>query len=338
MRDEYGVGVTYNKAWRAKELAVDDVKGSNEESYALLPSYLHMLKLANSGTITRVDKDEENMFKYMFLAFGASLDGWKHQNDNAWIWFFTRLKEAIGDRGDLCIVSDRHKSIKNAIEQVYPGVYHGVCLYHLKQNLRTKFRGLHVHAIFEAASRAYSAQEYYSAMAELQKISPEMTTYLLQAKPEKWARPLFPTKRYNILTNNIAESINAAIVHARELPITSLIEVVDAIDAMKSCVAYGDRVFVVDLEQNMCSCNEFQLEGIPCAHAIATIESKYLDKYKFCSNWYRIYVLKETYASSINPVLDKVDWSVPDEIKEDSMKAPNFKVKRGRRKKIRRRI
>ncbi|XP_062114778.1 uncharacterized protein LOC133826279 [Humulus lupulus] len=411
MRDEHGVGVTYNKAWRAKTLAADDVRGSNEESYALLPSYLYMLQLANPGTITRVCKDEENRFKYMFIAFGASLDGWKQcrpvivvdgtflkmkcggtlyaacvkdgnnqifplafgigdsENDNAWIWFFTRLKEAIGERENLCIVSDRHKSIKNAVEQVYPGVYHGVCLYHLKQNLRTKFRGLHVHAIFEPASRAYSAQEYYSAMAELQKISPEMTTYLLEAKPEKWARPFFPTKRYNILTSNIAESINAAIVHARELPITSLIEAiremlqrwfstrkeaainqfvevtkwandemeikldvafrmkVDAIDAMKSSVTYGDRVFVVDLEQHMCTCNEFQLEGIPCAHAIATIESKYLDKYKFCSNWYKNSVLKETYVGSINPIPDKDDWSVPDEIIGDSMKAPKFKSK-----------
>ncbi|XP_062080887.1 uncharacterized protein LOC133785684 [Humulus lupulus] len=201
-----------------------------------------------------------------------------------------------------------------------------------------------------------------------------MTTYLLEAKPEKWARPFFPTKRYNILTSNIAESINAAIVHARELPITSLIEViremlqrwfstrkeaainqfievtkwandemeikldvafrmkVDAIDAMKSSVTYGDRVFVVDLEQHMCTCNEFQLEGIPCAHAIATIESKYLDKYKFCSNWYKNYVLKETYAGSINPLPDKVDWSVPDEIIGDSMKATKFKVKQGRPK------
>ncbi|XP_062114150.1 protein FAR1-RELATED SEQUENCE 3-like [Humulus lupulus] len=209
MKVDYGVGVTYNKAWRVKELAVDDVRGSNEESYALLPSYLHMLKLANPGTITRIEKDEENRFKYMFLSFDASLDGWKHcraiivvdvtflktkcggtlyvaylkdgnnqifllafgigdsENDNAWIWFFRRLKEAIKDREHLCIVSDRHKSIKNAIEQVYPGLYHGVCLYHLKQNLWTKFRGLHVHAIFETASRAYSAQEYHSAMAKL---------------------------------------------------------------------------------------------------------------------------------------------------------------------------
>ncbi|XP_062103771.1 uncharacterized protein LOC133814881 [Humulus lupulus] len=117
MRDEHGVGVTYNNAWRAKTLAADGVRGSNEESYGLLPSYLYMLQLANPGTITRVCKDEENRFKYMFIAFGASLDGWKQscvkdgnnqifpvafgigdsENDNAWIWFFTRLKEAIGD-------------------------------------------------------------------------------------------------------------------------------------------------------------------------------------------------------------------------------------------------
>ncbi|XP_062112499.1 uncharacterized protein LOC133823664 [Humulus lupulus] len=63
MRDEHGVGVTYNKAWRAKTLAANDVRGSNEESYALLPSYLYMLQLANPGTITRVCKDEENRYE-----------------------------------------------------------------------------------------------------------------------------------------------------------------------------------------------------------------------------------------------------------------------------------
>ncbi|XP_062115429.1 uncharacterized protein LOC133829681 [Humulus lupulus] len=211
-------------------------------------------------------------------------------------------------------------------------------------------------------------------MAELQKINSKMITYLLQEKPERWARPFFPTKRYNILTSNIVKSTNAAIVHARELLISSLIEAVremlqiwfstrkqvaidqfievtkwtndemelkfdmeneDAIDAMKFQVTYGDRVFVVDFEHNMCTCNKFQLEGIRCAHAIATIESKYVEKYNFCSNWYSISGLKGTYAGSINHALDKLDWSVLDEIKKDNMMAPKFKVKLGRRKKKR---
>ncbi|XP_062113867.1 uncharacterized protein LOC133824870 [Humulus lupulus] len=261
------------------------------------------------------------------LAFGIG----DSENDNAWIWVFRRLKEAIGDRKDLCIVSDKHKSIKNEIEQAYLGLYHGVCLYHLRKNLRTKFRGLHVHGIFEIASKAYSAQEYHSAMAEFQNINSKMTAYFLQAKPERWARPFFPTKMYDILTSNIVESINATIVHARELSITSLIEVVremlqrwfsirkqatisqfievtkwandemeikldvDAIDAMKSRVTYGDRVFVVDMEQNMCTCHEFQLEGIPCAHIIASIESKFRPTLNLGFMMFCVYINKYIY-------------------------------------------
>ncbi|XP_060958349.1 uncharacterized protein LOC115712279 [Cannabis sativa] len=419
MRDEYGVQVKYNKAWRAKELAKNNVRGSYEESYAELPAYLHMLKLSNPGTITRIEKDDDNRFKYMFLAFGCSLDGWKHcrpvvvvdgtflkakcggtlyaacakdgnnqifplafgigdsENDKAWKWFFKRLKEAIGEREEMCIISDRHISIKNAIAEVFPRIYHGICAYHLKQNLRSRFRGVHVQATFEIAARSYSVPEYDSAMAELRNINPEITTYLLEADPKRWARSFFPKRRYNIMTSNISESINSTIEHARDLPITPLVEAlremvqdwfsrrkeaatcqffdmtkwandvmeskldqafrmkVDKIDMFKYQVTYGDTTFIVDLTENSCSCKEFQLEGIPCAHAIAAIDANHFDKYKFCSEWYSKSVLLETYAGSVNPLPNKEDWNTPDEIKEDRIKPPEFKVKPGRPKKRR---
>lgn len=58
-----------------------DVNGTEEESYLKLPAYLHMLKLANPGTIadleTEVDDDGDERFMYLFLAFGASVEGFK---------------------------------------------------------------------------------------------------------------------------------------------------------------------------------------------------------------------------------------------------------------------
>jgi len=48
---EHNVRVSYWKAWKVKELAVVTAQGTDESSYALLPVYLHVLKLANPGTV-----------------------------------------------------------------------------------------------------------------------------------------------------------------------------------------------------------------------------------------------------------------------------------------------
>ncbi|WZZ09017.1 hypothetical protein YC2023_094938 [Brassica napus] len=69
------VKVSYTTSWRGKRLAANKVRGSPEESYTLLNSYMHMLKQSNPGTVARVVVDEAQKFKYLFFAFGASIKG-----------------------------------------------------------------------------------------------------------------------------------------------------------------------------------------------------------------------------------------------------------------------
>lgn len=81
LRDEHSVNVSYWKAWRARELAMDMAKGSAAGSFRLLPTYFHMLEQANTGTITElqteVDVNGDERFKYCFVALGASVKGWR---------------------------------------------------------------------------------------------------------------------------------------------------------------------------------------------------------------------------------------------------------------------
>ena len=49
MRVRHGVNISYAKARRARKLAMDFVRGSPKESYALLPLYLFALKESNPG-------------------------------------------------------------------------------------------------------------------------------------------------------------------------------------------------------------------------------------------------------------------------------------------------
>lgn len=80
--DEYHVNVSYWKAWRAREVAMEGSLGSMAGSYALLPAYMGLLQTTNPGTICILENTELDvggiMFKYAFIAYGASVAGYQY--------------------------------------------------------------------------------------------------------------------------------------------------------------------------------------------------------------------------------------------------------------------
>ncbi|KAL5537704.1 hypothetical protein UlMin_045636 [Ulmus minor] len=414
-----GVTVNYQKAWRAMQNARDEVLGPASDSYGLLPSYCHVLKKNNPGSVTKIMKDSQNRFKFLFVAYGVSIEGWKHcrpvivvdgtflkakhggilfvacakdgnngifplafgvgesENNEAWEWFFTSLKEAIGGREELCIVSDRHLSIANAIKKVYPEAHHGICMHHLKENLIKRYMVAGLHDLFFKAARAYRHLEFEKYMSEMSSLNPKIKDYLLEIGPGRWARCLYPRRRYNIQTSNIAESINSAVKEAREQPILKILDElrktfqnwflersklaastfypvttwahkemrdklekancmeVEQLQTNTFNVKYNQKTFFVDLEKRTCTCRQFDLDEIPCSHAIAGIDKLYRNKYEYCSKWYDIMMYKNTYNGSLNPVGDKEDWNIPEDIKQEILLPPIYKPAAGRRKKQR---
>ena len=74
MKIDYEVTIGYEKAWRARKVAFEDVRGCLEESYALLPSYFHMLESTNPGIFTRIKNDKYNRYGlYFYLVYNFSL-------------------------------------------------------------------------------------------------------------------------------------------------------------------------------------------------------------------------------------------------------------------------
>ena len=59
IKAKYGIKINYQKAWRAKEKAAEQVLGNASESYRALPSYLYMLKKTNPGTFTKLKTSED---------------------------------------------------------------------------------------------------------------------------------------------------------------------------------------------------------------------------------------------------------------------------------------
>ncbi|KAL9830731.1 putative MULE transposase domain-containing protein [Arabidopsis thaliana] len=77
VRGRLGVHCSYSTALRGKMLHVSDVRGTPERSYTMLFSYLYMLEKVNPGTVTYVELEGEKKFKYLFIALGACIEGFR---------------------------------------------------------------------------------------------------------------------------------------------------------------------------------------------------------------------------------------------------------------------
>ncbi|XP_057808491.1 uncharacterized protein LOC131022969 [Salvia miltiorrhiza] len=70
---EFGVIIKYGVALRARNLGLEMIYGRIDDSFLLLPKYLHALQQANPGTLIDLEVDENYWFKYLFVALGASI-------------------------------------------------------------------------------------------------------------------------------------------------------------------------------------------------------------------------------------------------------------------------
>ncbi|XP_050222159.1 uncharacterized protein LOC126672253 [Mercurialis annua] len=115
------------------------------------------------------------------------------ENDESWHYFFEKIKGAFREKEKLCIVSDRHDSIKKAANSVFPLASHGICAYHLLCNVKKQFKvnpknPKSLKDCFFGAAKAYTKKSFDYFMAELDSINVAIRPYLVGVGLEKWAR------------------------------------------------------------------------------------------------------------------------------------------------------
>ncbi|KAL5570116.1 hypothetical protein UlMin_026691 [Ulmus minor] len=72
--------------------------------------------------------------------------------------------------------------------------------------------------------KAYHLCEFGSLLHTLTLVQPRLGSYLQEVGYERWSRAYSEGHRYNIMTTNISECVNAILVKERELPVTVLAE------------------------------------------------------------------------------------------------------------------
>nr|XP_016494756.1 PREDICTED: uncharacterized protein LOC107813946 [Nicotiana tabacum] len=78
VKSDFGVDVSYMLAWRAKEKAINFLRGKPADSYNKLPGYLYTMDMTYPGSHIRMVKSPQNEFMYVYISLYAFIKGFDH--------------------------------------------------------------------------------------------------------------------------------------------------------------------------------------------------------------------------------------------------------------------
>ncbi|KAH0652581.1 hypothetical protein KY289_030259 [Solanum tuberosum] len=171
--------------------------------------------------LSAVAQDAEN---HIFLVAFCVVDS---ECDASYRYFFEQLRSFVLDTPKLCIISDRHQSIRKMVSIVFPLAHYGCCMRHLGENIRNNFHNASVVYHFYKAAKAYNIDVFSDHFNWIRDLVPQAATHLERVGFHRWSRAFFPGNRYNIMTTNIAESVNSMFLDEREYPITALFDAIN---------------------------------------------------------------------------------------------------------------
>ena len=156
------------------------------------------------------------------VAFGIG----ESENSSSWNWFLSHLNNTLGYLPGLVIISDRHKGLMKEVPEVFRYAIHGYCAYHIYRNLVDTFKDKSLEQYYWQAVKTCRKAEFEKVMRNIEMANPPVHAWLTEIGYERWASSHFPGKRFNLVTTNISECVNALFKEAREYPVTILIETV----------------------------------------------------------------------------------------------------------------
>ncbi|XP_061375373.1 uncharacterized protein LOC133317521 [Gastrolobium bilobum] len=258
----------------------------------------------------------------------------------AWQYFLDNILHHVTQKQNICLISDRHRSILSAVESHRgwqpPHAQHMFCLRHI-------------------ASYTPSKVDFDIAFAKFRDISPEIADWIDQIPKEKWMRAYdVDGLRYGHMTTNLFESVNRVLKGARNMPITGLVKYTysklvhyfvergqaaaaqlhashrhckNIVEAMKfnESLATGhnvrtynvdetvfevdegyERLYSVNLPQKYCQCGKFKAFKYPCSHPYAAALSVRRNTFGYVDDVFLTENLVHAYSFLWQPIGNEV--------------------------------
>ena len=93
--------------------------------------------------------------------------------DPSYEYFFQNMISFVDDTDELCIISDRHPSIRKMVSRIYPASHYGCCMRHLGENIRNNFHNSKVVSHFYKAAKAYDICEFNDHFNQIRDLVPK---------------------------------------------------------------------------------------------------------------------------------------------------------------------
>ncbi|XP_050217636.1 uncharacterized protein LOC126668487 [Mercurialis annua] len=86
------------------------------------------------------------------------------------------------------------------------------------------------------------------------------------------------------------------------------------------------------MKDRTCTCKRFEIDEIPCQHAVAIINEMNRDPYQYCSIYYMKETILEMYSETVFLMAKEDEWDILQQVKDFILLPPQHKTKSGRPK------
>ncbi|XP_042031533.1 uncharacterized protein LOC121778279 [Salvia splendens] len=280
-----------------------------------------------------------------------------------WKWFMEYLSDDLNLHANgprYVFMSDQQKGLAKVIVEEFPQSEHRFCVQHIYNNFKKRFIGENFKDRLWEIATSTTLEHYVDKMDDMQTEYPQAHQWLSGVAPkEKWVKAFFSPHTYcDVLLNNICETFNSKIALAREKAIISMLEDI-RISQWKGfrSEASGSKATITQsllLSRSLWISGTrglhrgglhgtdslrtklWQLTGISCTHAIATINKNGDDVTRYVSRYYLKSTMIILYENVLYPINRVDNWpkTTSDGVLE--LAPPRSKRQRGRSKKLRR--
>ncbi|KAH1229135.1 hypothetical protein GmHk_10G028965 [Glycine max] len=230
----------------------------------------------------------------------------KGETLTAWSWFLAHLREHVTDKNGICLISDRHASIKSVVANEAlgwqpPHSYHVYCVRHKASNFNQKFNNAKQKEMLKKLAYTPCKHIFYQNLEKFRELSPDIATWIDRISKEKWTMAYDREgHRYGHMTTNLLECINKVLKDCRNIPITALV---------KSTYSRCRKYFVERGHQAQRQLNEGQ---VYCSKLVKELRK---NQERACTHIVRVYdihSIRFEVEESFNPITQRgrQKWAV----------------------------
>ncbi|PNX97090.1 protein FAR1-related sequence 8-like [Trifolium pratense] len=164
------------------------------------------------------------------------------ETKEAWNFFMKNLRRYVTPQEGICVISDRHASIKSAYENPSngwqnPPTSHVYCLRHIGQNFVRETKQSKLRPFVSSMGYAPREPTFRFWRDELMKESVDAVAWVDKIPKEKWTQAFDGGRRWGHMTSILVEAMNSVYKGIRSLPITALVKATYS----KSAALFGTR-------------------------------------------------------------------------------------------------